>query len=146
MFVMQVAVLRVRLEELEDEVKSKTSRLDELEKDRERILRDHTDSSGLHSQALDTLKVCLLFYYYKETFNSKVDDRAHVRNRKPVKGVGQRFLAALPGCSSWLLFLVLAMKLIDSFANKIMCSNMELAFFLFNNFVCALSKRMLVCR
>ena len=58
-FVMQVAVLRVRLEELEDEVKSKTSRLDELEKDRERILRDHTDSSGLHSQALDTLKVCL---------------------------------------------------------------------------------------
>ena len=56
---MQVAVLRVRLEELEDEVKSKTSRLDELEKDRERILRDHTDSSGLHSQALDTLKVCL---------------------------------------------------------------------------------------
>ena len=52
-------MLRVRLEELEDEVKSKTSRLDELEKDRERILRAHTDSSGLHSQALDTHKVCL---------------------------------------------------------------------------------------
>ncbi|XP_067942282.1 golgin subfamily A member 5-like [Watersipora subatra] len=55
----QVAVLRVRLEELEEEVKSKTSRLEELEQDRERILRDHTDSSGLHSQALDTLKMKL---------------------------------------------------------------------------------------
>ena len=42
---------------MEDEIKSKTSRLDELEKDRERILRDHTDSSGLHNQAVDTLKV-----------------------------------------------------------------------------------------
>jgi len=53
----QVAILRVRLEELEGEVKSKSSRLDELEQDRERILRDHSDSSGLHSQALDSLKV-----------------------------------------------------------------------------------------
>lgn len=53
----QVAVLRVRLEELEQSMESKASRLQDLEQDRERILQDHTDSSGLHSQALDKLQV-----------------------------------------------------------------------------------------
>jgi len=50
-------VLRVRLNELEQEVKSKSTRLDELEKERTRILQDHNDSSGLQSHALDGLKV-----------------------------------------------------------------------------------------
>ena len=57
----QVAILRVRLEELEEELKSKSERLAELESDRNRILQDHSDSSGLHSQALESLKVPNLY-------------------------------------------------------------------------------------
>jgi len=55
----QVAILRVRMEEIEGELNSKSSRLGELESDRNRILQDHSDSSGLHSQALESLKVKL---------------------------------------------------------------------------------------
>ncbi|CAH1792461.1 unnamed protein product [Owenia fusiformis] len=52
----QLAVLRVRYEEADKELKGKTNLMKGLENERERILQDHSDSSGLHSQALDGLK------------------------------------------------------------------------------------------
>ncbi|XP_013084244.2 golgin subfamily A member 5-like isoform X1 [Biomphalaria glabrata] len=52
----QLAVLRVRLEEADKRLLSKEKTLEEVKLERERILRDHTDSSGLHSQALDSMK------------------------------------------------------------------------------------------
>lgn len=55
----QLAVLRVRLQEADQEMKSKTQQITELNCEKDRILRDHSDSSGVHSQALDTLKMKL---------------------------------------------------------------------------------------
>ncbi|XP_067682461.1 golgin subfamily A member 5-like isoform X2 [Haliotis asinina] len=52
----QLAVLRVRLEEADRSVKEKEKQIEDLQSHRERILKDHTDSSGMHSQALDSLK------------------------------------------------------------------------------------------
>ncbi|OWF43826.1 golgin subfamily A member 5-like isoform X2 [Mizuhopecten yessoensis] len=56
----QLAVLRVRLEEADKELTRKASTVQNLESHRNRILQDHTDSSGMHSQALDTLKAKLV--------------------------------------------------------------------------------------
>ncbi|XP_071832592.1 golgin subfamily A member 5-like [Apostichopus japonicus] len=55
----QLAVLRVRLQEADQEIKSKTQQVNDLNGERNRILRDHSDSSGIHSQALDSLKLKL---------------------------------------------------------------------------------------
>ncbi|XP_046351332.1 golgin subfamily A member 5-like isoform X1 [Haliotis rufescens] len=52
----QLAVLRIRLEEADRSVKEREKQIEDLQSHRERILRDHTDSSGMHSQALDSLK------------------------------------------------------------------------------------------
>ncbi|XP_046561935.1 golgin subfamily A member 5-like isoform X1 [Haliotis rubra] len=52
----QLAVLRVRLEEADRSVKAREKQIENLQSHRERILKDHTDSSGMHSQALDSLK------------------------------------------------------------------------------------------
>lgn len=52
----QLAVLRVRLEEADKELSRKSHVVQNLESHRDRILQDHTDSSGMHGQALDTLK------------------------------------------------------------------------------------------
>lgn len=52
----QLAVLRIRLEEADKELHSKKIEVDRLQGERSRILQDHTDSSGMHSQALDSLK------------------------------------------------------------------------------------------
>ena len=102
---MQVAVLRVRLEELEDEVKSKTSRLDELEKDRERILRDHTDSSGLHSQALDTQGMFIYFIIIKKLLTVKLmtGPMCAIGSQSKVRANASwlLFQVALPGCFFW---------------------------------------------
>ncbi|XP_050405354.1 golgin subfamily A member 5 [Patella vulgata] len=52
----QLAILRVRLEEADNSVTSMKQQIGGLQTQRERILQDHTDSSGMHSQALDSLK------------------------------------------------------------------------------------------
>ncbi|XP_022103780.1 golgin subfamily A member 5-like [Acanthaster planci] len=52
----QLAVLRVRLQEADGELKAKAQRLEELTSERDRILRDHSDASGVHSNALDSVK------------------------------------------------------------------------------------------
>lgn len=56
----QLAVLRVRLEEADKELSRKEASIQDLQSHRDRILQDHTDSSGMHSQALDTLKYKLV--------------------------------------------------------------------------------------
>ncbi|XP_060558224.1 golgin subfamily A member 5-like isoform X6 [Ruditapes philippinarum] len=52
----QLGVLRIRLEEADRELQNRQKHLESLKSDKERILRDHTDSSGIHGQALDSLR------------------------------------------------------------------------------------------
>ncbi|CAG2191974.1 Golgin subfamily A member 5 [Mytilus edulis] len=52
----QLAVLRIRLEEADKNLQSSKKEMDRLQGEKSRILQDHTDSSGMHSQALDSLK------------------------------------------------------------------------------------------
>ncbi|KAL3873305.1 hypothetical protein ACJMK2_036441 [Sinanodonta woodiana] len=52
----QLAVLRIRLEEADREIEKNKKTLQKLQEDRQRILSDHTSSSGVHSQALESLK------------------------------------------------------------------------------------------
>src|SRR4051794_15384057 len=47
----QIALLRVRLAESDDLVKTKTLQCEQLQNQCARILQDHTDSSGIQSQA-----------------------------------------------------------------------------------------------
>lgn len=52
----QLAVLRVRFDELDNDLKSKKNEIDSLRFESERLLKDHSNSSDLQSQVLDTLK------------------------------------------------------------------------------------------
>ncbi|XP_059159175.1 golgin subfamily A member 5-like [Physella acuta] len=52
----QLAVLRVRLDEADKRIISKEKTLEEVKHERERILKDHTDSTGVHGQALNSVK------------------------------------------------------------------------------------------
>lgn len=52
----QLAVLRVRLEEADRQLNEQDRNLDNIRQERERILRDHSDSTGIHSHALDSMK------------------------------------------------------------------------------------------
>ena len=52
----QIALLRVRLAESDDIIKSKTAHCEQLQSQCTRILQDHTDSSGLQFQAVDSLQ------------------------------------------------------------------------------------------
>ncbi|XP_052769352.1 golgin subfamily A member 5-like isoform X2 [Mya arenaria] len=52
----QLAVLRVRLEEADRETEARQKSLVQLKSEKSRILQDHTDSSGMHGQALDSLR------------------------------------------------------------------------------------------
>ncbi|XP_074650631.1 golgin subfamily A member 5-like [Tubulanus polymorphus] len=52
----QLAVLRVRIEEADAEVNDMKKKLSSVQQDKMRILQDHSDSSGLQSHALDSLK------------------------------------------------------------------------------------------
>ncbi|GFR57478.1 Golgin subfamily A member 5 [Elysia marginata] len=52
----QLAVLRVRLDEADRRVVSREKNLEEVKLERERILQDHSHSSGVHGQALDSMK------------------------------------------------------------------------------------------
>ncbi|XP_061173626.1 golgin subfamily A member 5-like isoform X2 [Saccostrea echinata] len=55
----QLGVLRIRLEEADKQMESKQKSISELEEERGRILRDHSDSTGVHSQALDSVQAKL---------------------------------------------------------------------------------------
>ncbi|KAJ7365414.1 Golgin sub A member 5 [Desmophyllum pertusum] len=55
----QLAVLRVRIQESDQELQSKRQQIDEYQLERERLLQDHSASTGVHSHALDTLKAKL---------------------------------------------------------------------------------------
>eukprot|EP00112_Aurelia_sp_Birch-Aquarium-sp1_P007069 Seg1772.1 transcript_id=Seg1772.1/GoldUCD/mRNA.D3Y31 product="Golgin subfamily A member 5" protein_id=Seg1772.1/GoldUCD/D3Y31 len=55
----QLAILRVRMQEADDELKTKTELVNKLTSDNERIFKDHTDSTGLQSVALDSVKETL---------------------------------------------------------------------------------------
>ena len=52
----QIALLRVRLAESDEFVKSKTALCEQLQNQCARILQDHTDSTGLQSQAFDSIQ------------------------------------------------------------------------------------------
>ncbi|XP_067100077.1 golgin subfamily A member 5 [Osmerus mordax] len=52
----QLAVLKIRLEEADQLLKSRSSALEEAQTERSRILQDHTEGSSLQSQALQTLQ------------------------------------------------------------------------------------------
>lgn len=55
----QIALLRVRLAESDELFKSKTALCEQLQSQCARILQDHTDASGLQSQAFDSLQARL---------------------------------------------------------------------------------------
>lgn len=52
----QLAVLRVRFDELDGELKSRQSELSGMRVESERLLKDHSNSSDLQSQLVETLK------------------------------------------------------------------------------------------
>ncbi|XP_064174430.1 golgin subfamily A member 5 [Anguilla rostrata] len=52
----QLAVLKVRLDEADQLLKSRSSALEEAQCEKSRILQDHTEGNNLHSQALQTLQ------------------------------------------------------------------------------------------
>ena len=56
----QIALLRVRLAESDDIIKSKTAQCEQLHSQCSRILQDHTDSSGIQSQAVDSLQARII--------------------------------------------------------------------------------------
>lgn len=55
----QLAVLRVRIQESDQELKTKKQQIEQYQLERERLLQDHSASTGVHSHALDTLKAKL---------------------------------------------------------------------------------------
>lgn len=55
----QLAVLRVRIQESDQELKTKQQQIEQYQLERERLLQDHSASTGVHSHALDTLKAKL---------------------------------------------------------------------------------------
>ena len=55
----QLGVLRVRFEESERQCATHAQTADHLRAHSERILQDHTSASGVHSQALDSVKAKL---------------------------------------------------------------------------------------
>ena len=52
----QIAVIRVRFEELEGNLKSRETDLNAVRAESERLLKDHSNSSDLQSQLVETMK------------------------------------------------------------------------------------------
>lgn len=52
----QLAILRVRFDEVDGELKSRQSELATMRTESERLLKDHSNSSDLQSQLVETLK------------------------------------------------------------------------------------------
>ncbi|XP_067848034.1 golgin subfamily A member 5 [Heptranchias perlo] len=56
----QLAVLKVRLEEADQLLKTRTEAMDVLQNERNRILQDHSEGSSMHNQAFQTMQERLL--------------------------------------------------------------------------------------
>ncbi|XP_061825014.1 golgin subfamily A member 5 [Nerophis lumbriciformis] len=52
----QLAVLKVRLDEADQLLKSRSDALDEAQKEKSRILENHTEGSSMHSQAIQSMQ------------------------------------------------------------------------------------------
>ncbi|CAN9501962.1 unnamed protein product [Ophioblennius macclurei] len=52
----QLAVLKIRLDEADQLVSSRSAALEEAQKEKSRIMQDHTEGSSMHSQALETIQ------------------------------------------------------------------------------------------
>lgn len=52
----QLAVLKIRLDEADQMLKSRSAALDEAQKERSRIIQDHSEGSSMHTQALETIQ------------------------------------------------------------------------------------------
>ncbi|XP_007543218.1 golgin subfamily A member 5 [Poecilia formosa] len=52
----QLAVLKVRLDEADQLLKSRSFALEEAQKEKSRIMQDHTEGSSMHSQALEKIQ------------------------------------------------------------------------------------------
>ncbi|XP_034051422.1 golgin subfamily A member 5 [Thalassophryne amazonica] len=52
----QLAVLKIRLDEADQLLKSRNATLEEVQKEKSRIMQDHTEGSSMHSQALETMQ------------------------------------------------------------------------------------------
>lgn len=52
----QLAVLKIRLDEADQLLKSRSTALEEAQKEKSRIMQDHTEGSSMHSQALETMQ------------------------------------------------------------------------------------------
>ncbi|RVE57579.1 hypothetical protein OJAV_G00217570 [Oryzias javanicus] len=52
----QLAVLKVRLDEADQLLRSRNAALEEVQREKSRILQDHTEGSSMHSQALETMQ------------------------------------------------------------------------------------------
>lgn len=52
----QLAVLKIRLDEADQLLKTRSAALDEAQKEKSRIMQDHTEGSSMHSQALQTMQ------------------------------------------------------------------------------------------
>uniref|UniRef100_A0A7N8XZA5 Golgin subfamily A member 5 n=1 Tax=Mastacembelus armatus TaxID=205130 RepID=A0A7N8XZA5_9TELE len=52
----QLAVLKIRLDEADQLLKSRSAALEEAQKEKSRIMQDHTEGNSMQSQALDTVQ------------------------------------------------------------------------------------------
>lgn len=52
----QLAVLKIRLDEADQLLKSRAAALDEVQKEKSRIIQDHSEGSSMHTQALETIQ------------------------------------------------------------------------------------------
>ncbi|XP_018537164.1 LOW QUALITY PROTEIN: golgin subfamily A member 5 [Lates calcarifer] len=52
----QLAVLKIRLDEADQLLKSRSAALEEAQKEKSRIMQDHTEGSSMQSQALETIQ------------------------------------------------------------------------------------------
>ncbi|XP_028251558.1 golgin subfamily A member 5 [Parambassis ranga] len=52
----QLAVLKIRLDEADQLLKSRSAALEEAQMEKSRIMQDHTEGSSMHTQALETLQ------------------------------------------------------------------------------------------
>lgn len=52
----QLAVLKIRLDEADQLLKSRSAALDEAQREKSRIIQDHSEGSNMHSQALETIQ------------------------------------------------------------------------------------------
>ena len=71
----QIALLRVRLSESDELVKTRTLQCEQLQNQCARILQDHTDSSSIQSQAFDSLQARVSHLEYESQQSSKENER-----------------------------------------------------------------------